>query len=975
MGVRDSIFSRRRPDLELPQIECVWVEICIHNRKELLGTFYRPPNSNNAIYTYIEDSFGLAFDTNISNITITGDFNFDVSKQTSYRKIKDLCQHFNLDQIITETTHYTENSESIIDLFMVSNKNRIALSGVGEPFLDQNIRYHCPIYCAYNFNKITSPTYTRQIYLYHRGNYQTLSRELNETDWHSLKDDDVDSYAQNVTDAILNLVNKHIPNKTIHIRKSDPPWLTNDIKKLMRKRKRLYDKYKRTKQEQDFNKYKQVRNQVTAFIRKAKNDELNKLKNKLKDPNINQKDWWKTLKNFIKPEQQSSTPPLKADNIIISDEKEKADLLNDYFTQQTILDELNASLPQAANTRHNKLESIIITSEDVKSILSTLPTGKASGPDLIGNKILKDLAEPLTFPLKDLFNFCLENGRFPAMWKQANVTPIFKKDDPSEVSNYRPISLLSTVGKVLEKIVHKYIFNFFRENAIITTLQSGFVPGDSTVNQLTDMYNTFCQALDEGKEVRAIFCDISKAFDRVWHKGLLYKLSSVGISGRLLQWFSDYLENRKQRVVLPGTASSWTSIKAGVPQGSILGPLLFLIYINDIVEDIHSSIRLFADDTNLYIIVDDPVDASDKLNTDLSKINEWAKQWLVKFNPSKSESMVFSRKRYKPNHPPVFMNETQINEVISHKHLGVVFSNDCTWHEHLEYIKTKAWSRINIMRKLKFKLDRHSLQTIYFSFIRSLLEYADVVWDNCTLYEVNDLEKIQNEAARIVTGATKLVSIESLHNETKWESLASRRKKHKLQLFYKMQNNLTPNYLSSLVPVPVGNNSTYNLRNARDLSTVQAHSQLYYKSFLPSVVRDWNVLPEEIRNSPSPVSFKRQLDLNLASLPRYFCDGKRTGQIYHARLRMRCSSLNQHLFSRNIIDSPLCVCGAIETTQHFLFSCTRYTHLRQDLYTELQPICQPSLDVLLFGNHELSDSNNKQIFLAVQEFIIKTKRF
>ena len=168
------------------------------------------------------------------------------------------------------------------------------------------------------------------------------------------------------------------------------------------------------------------------------------------------------------------------------------------------------------------------------------------------------------------------------------------------------------------------------------------MPGDSTVNQLTDLYNTFCHALDKGKEVRAIFCDISKAFDRVWHKGLLYKLSSNGISGPLLQWFTDYLSNRKQRFFfLPGSASNWTAIKAGVPQGSILGPLLFLVYINDIVENIHSSIRLFADDTSLYIIVDDPVDAAYQLNNDLLKIHEWAKQWLVKFNPAKSESMIF----------------------------------------------------------------------------------------------------------------------------------------------------------------------------------------------------------------------------------------------------------------------------------------------------------------------------------------------
>ena len=162
------------------------------------------------------------------------------------------------------------------------------------------------------------------------------------------------------------------------------------------------------------------------------------------------------------------------------------------------------------------------------------------------------------------------------------------------------------------------------------------MPGYSTVNQLTDLYNTFCQALYEGKEVRAIFCDISQAFDRVWHKGLLYKLSSVEISGSLLQWFTDYLNNRKQRVVLPGTASSWTSIKAGVPQGSILGPLLFLIYINDIVENIHSSIRLFVDDTSLHTVVEAPVDADNQLTEDLRKIHLWAKTWLVTFNPAKS---------------------------------------------------------------------------------------------------------------------------------------------------------------------------------------------------------------------------------------------------------------------------------------------------------------------------------------------------
>ena len=231
-----------------------------------------------------------------------------------------------------------------------------------------------------------------------------------------------------------------------------------------------------------------------------------------------------------------------------------------------------------------KLDRISTLPSEVESTLRPLKTGKAAGSDSVNNIILKELAPPLSSSMSDLFNFSLASGKVPASWKQANVTPIFKKDNPSDVVNYRPISLLNTIGKVLEKIIHKHVYNFFHEHHVVTTLQSGFVPGDSTVNQLADVYNTFCKALDGGKEVRTIFCDISHAFDRMWHKGLVYKRKAAGISGSLLCWLTDSLDNRKQRVVLPGGISDWTDIKAGAPQGSILEPLLFLLYINDIVE-------------------------------------------------------------------------------------------------------------------------------------------------------------------------------------------------------------------------------------------------------------------------------------------------------------------------------------------------------------------------------------------------------
>ena len=279
------------------------------------------------------------------------------------------------------------------------------------------------------------------------------------------------------------------------------------------------------------------------------------------------------------------------------------------------------------------------------------------------------------------------------------------------------------------------------------------------------------------------------------------------------------------------------------------------------------------------------------------------------------------------------------------------------------------------MRKLKFELDRKSLQTIYFSFIRPLLEYADVVWNNCAQYESNELEKIQNEAARIVTGVTKLVSINSLLLETGWETLASRRKKHKLTLFFKMQNGLSPDYLTSLVPATVGSTSSYPLRNASNLQTIHANSQVYYNSFLPSVVHDWNELPEQTRNSPSLNSFKKSINVNISTPPRYYNTGKRLGQIYHARLRTSCSSLRQHLFSKNIVDSLQCVCGSIEDTHHYLFVCQQFANLRRELLNSVSDICHPNLNVLLHGDPSLSFDKNKKIFQAVQDFIMKTKRF
>ena len=221
------------------------------------------------------------------------------------------------------------------------------------------------------------------------------------------------------------------------------------------------------------------------------------------------------------------------------------------------------------------------------------------------------------------------------------------------------------------------------------------------------------------------------------------------------------------------------------------------------------------------------------------------------------------------------MQDQQIKEVESHKHLGVILSNDCSWQKHIDYIKEKAWTRINIMRRLKYDLDRKSLETIYKSLIRPLLEYADVIWDNCTQQNKNELELIQLEAARISTGTTKLVSVANLYIETGWETLDARRNKHELVLFYKMFNDLTPLYLSSLVPPLVQNASRYNLRNSNDTQTVASRTTLFYNSFLPSSIRDWNRLNPDIRNAGTLDAFKFKLNQNFPVIPKHYYSGIR----------------------------------------------------------------------------------------------------
>ena len=374
-----------------------------------------------------------------------------------------------------------------------------------------------------------------------------------------------------------------------------------------------------------------------------------------------------------------SIPHLIVGDRLITETAEKAEVFNQYFTKQCKLDPTqNDLLPDFTLLTDNKIEAIIPTPVEIFNILKHLNLSKAVGPDKISNRILKECAISLSELLARLFNLSLAQGVFPSCWKVANVIPIFKKESKNNASNYRPISLLSSLSKVLEKADHYHLYTYLNHHSLLTVKNSRFKQKDSTVNQLLSIVHKLYSGLDNKENACLVFLDISKALDRVWHEGLLFKLKQLGISGTLLKWLESYLALRKQRVILDGCCSDVSYVEAGVSQGSILGPLLFLVYVNDLVTDLECDPHLFADDTSLLDIFTNPLTSSLKINRDLKRIYKWGRLWRVKFNPIKTIFQIISNRK-NVIYPNLIFDGVVIKRSIEHVHLGLTITSNLSW--------------------------------------------------------------------------------------------------------------------------------------------------------------------------------------------------------------------------------------------------------------------------------------------------------
>ena len=713
--VRNSIACEEMPDLETIADQLI-IKLTIDNKLIFISSNYRKHHQDDhELTSYMENFQKSCENIRSQNPFCTihiGDFNSHNATwlntdttDSAGEKLNEIVNDEALVQLVNQPTHVTSVSNTLIDLVITDQPNIINVCSV-LPSLDSRCHHQINNVELNIFNP-PPPSFSRRIWHYGRANPDLINQAINEIDW-TAKLEDLDN-SPNLqvaffNETLMNIFSNFIPNEYKKINKRQPPWFSNNVNNIHRRLSRKYAKYKERgfplemKAEID-----ELRKNYVELVNLSKDSYLKTQGLKLLSFGMEAKKYWTILKGFISSYAIPVIPPLKINNVYVSDFQHKAEEFNKYFADQCTPIQNSSSLPNFNLLTNIKLNHCDVSEETIFQILSKLNISKSHGCDNLSAHMLKVSARSISKPLAIIFRNCLQKGVFPEIWKKADVVPIHKKNEKNLITNYRPISLLPICSKVFERIIFNSLYTHFIGNHLITWRQSGFIKKDSTINQLLSITEMIRQTFDcdPPKEVRAIFLDISKAFDKVWHEGLIFKLKQNGVEGEVLNILTSFLSGRKQRTIINGKMSSWRDILAGVPQGSVLGPLLFLIYINDIVNGMTSDVRIFADDTSLFKIIDCPNIAYQELQHDLDLIQKWAYQWKMIFNPDPSKppvEIIFSRKTKPPYHPTLLFNGVPLHRVTEHKHLGVILDKKLKFKKHINEICNKASKLLGVVK-------------------------------------------------------------------------------------------------------------------------------------------------------------------------------------------------------------------------------------------------------------------------------------
>jgi hypothetical protein len=855
---------RKEWNISHVDIETVWVVIRMPQTRPLfICTVYRPENSLTSALDILEEQVGRAAESHSNpEIIIMGDMNVDyLTRNYEYRHLKSFEQLFQVKQIINKPTRVTDKSSTCIDHMYTNREEMVYQTDVVPLGLsDHSLTY---IIRKGKKNKVKSSFIKARTY--RNFNEVSFNNDLAHADWSGVfSADTIDGAWSAFKRTFLQISDKHAPFVNMKVREDSPPFINENLRSLCVDRDYFMRKAHKTRKLEDFNRAKQLRNQANNLL-----DLLRKryFDDQIRQNRGNSKGLWKTLKKLLPSKgDRNIIQEIKSGDRTICDSKEIANVINRFFAN--IGNTLAANItpptdfvPPEIVPTENPFTMQLIDTEFVKKELGSMDINKSTGMDGIPSRLLKAGSSEICRALTHIFNRTVVTGTIPSEWKTARVTPIFKDGDKSDAGNYRPISILPVVMKILERAIHNQVYGFLTENNILTPVQSGFRKLYSTLTTLIDVSDNIHNDVEEGRGTGMLFLDLKKAFDTVNHDLLIQKLRQYGFGNSSLAWFTNYLSNRQQAVEINGTRSDWENVKTGVPQGSILGPLLFILYINDLPRVIEKcNVTLYADDTALYFSSNDPGQIKQCLEEDLSRLKKWFDYNKLTLNVRKTKFMQFSsgQKKNKFSDVQVKINEEQVERVEIFKYLGLWLDETLNFKEHVCQISKKVNKRLGLLLRIRKNITKDTALMLYKSLILPHLEYCDVVWDTCSNQLKDSLQKLQNRACKIILKRNRYAHTNEIHQTLKLLKLSDRRRFHTACMAYRCANNLVPEYLRNIYQ-QVSDVHQHGTRNAvnNNIFIVQNSSESGKGMFKHRSAILLNSLPAHLKNSPSLITFKR----------------------------------------------------------------------------------------------------------------------
>ena len=1010
--LRDTLPFSQIALLNNEDFEALWVKVKAHKSTIILCSCYLPPHAKAdeqaKFLDYLADSVCQAKIFSPDLITVVGDFNagncwlppgapYSSPVTTFDLNLKSTAETLALTQVIKTATRIQNGTHNLRDLAMVDRPDLVKSATAAPTFSKLD---HLPIIVTLSLS--TSDNYhnsvTTTVWDFKNTNIEKMIHALSTTNWDEIAQEPIDEGIDLLSSAILHAAENSIPKKTVKVR-NNKPWFSAELRREMRKRDRLFRRAKQRGTERDWTNWRNQRNLVTSLNRRLKNDHLRLKVNVLMENKKNPYKYHKILKSITGFNKSVTVPPLIVGDDIVSNDEEKAEAFNEYFSSQTNISISNHHIEtlQKYKLVHTKTPYTFcfspITPNEIVQTINAMDSSKACGPDKIPTKLIKMTTAYVAEPLSKLLNKSVQEGQYPTQWKTATVKPVFKgKGSPSEPESHRPISLLPCLSKIFEKLMFARIYTHLNDHSLLTPRQSGYRPGNNTELQLTYLTDRLYRSLDSKNDYTIVYLDISRYFEKIWHEGLLAKCDAeFGIRGNYLEWLNSYLTNRQQVVQVGHSTSKPQKLAAGVPQGSVLGPLLAIMYLNGLSRVTVNEMLFFADDSSLHTShnSNNCEDIEKSLQHDLQSIKEYGDDWIITFNASKTSQQTFTQKP-KTKIPALTFDGIPIPIKDNHKHLGVTMSSDLRFKSHVNQILLKFNRTLSPLYPIASMLPRQILLKIYNTYVRPHLDYCDAIFDgHLTVADKARLEKAQNRAARLITATPRRTPTAGLLAELGWTSLEIRRRKHKLQLYHKIKfDKSTPTFIADIIPDSRQLESERNLRSTqRNLLTVpMAKSSTFARSFIPATTKLWNEIPNQLRQETSHKLFKKGLSeaLGEVSSSPYLSLGHKTGNTLHAKLRLQASDLNEHRYKLGKTDSPKCLCGARrEDNHHFLLSCPMFSTERDDMFQQLsaalnlnfQSISQSrKIQIMLYGPER---ERNADITIAkiVQCFLQRTQRF